>query len=879
MITQSEDLANQASVQTLTGQAPRRLQRERNALLVDISSATPSRAPRRSRASCVTTPERVPKIVTWRVPPPRARLRLHTGLVRSPSDASNTTRARRAMPPARRRRRQRAHHACCGRLAVRNTTPHDASTSLVPGHRRGHRAPSRHVAGTLCRVATRARPRVLERDRAAHEARRVRRHARRGAHGRGARLRRPARQARGGRVAAARGRADRRAHARRHERRASARARRPGRLRDARGPLGEPLAGRGRAVRHALATTWRSRSRPTSSRACCSSQVPPRRPVPAHLRRALAPPRLARLACEEHDRPQTLLPIVDCKVDFLETTAGPGAAAAQPARRGLRTGGHHAHRVRRRARAPARAARRCSAPTPRCARTTVHATLRSSRAAAGGAARASELNDVANSVSAGHVNSSIASAKRILVGDLNLRLLLTLYQANSFAILNHAHTHTRMEQMRSRARDRSTAWARATCRAPLRRRRGAGPTVSTHCITTMHAQAPVTPYNTHAGAGFDIGTSGGIGIRASSVTADKRCVAAAPHPLTPLNPPSTPSPPHPLTAGTTASCSWRRSRWTSGAELAATHYVPVSDTHYAAIPREAAACPTRHRRGCTPIWTTTPTRMERARSAARHRGPAHGRLAAVPAALALCRAAGARTSAEQAVRSARQTPSPHRPSTPTSAPPPVPRAQTRPCPSASATPTTPWRRGARLPGGRDVRRTWPSCASRSSPCVGDHLAAGLHLWPVAALPDLGPRRRRGAARASRARRTCSRTRSARPRARRGDRTCSTCSSRLTYDARRAAAARAARTHWAARRRAAQLDLHVRPAAWPSGASLDGNALGAGRVRRAHALQAAEGRRPSARRCARLAAAQCAEPASGGRPLRAPQPQTSTRGSR
>ena len=46
----------------------------------------------------------------------------------------------------------------------------------------------------------------------------------------------------------------------------------------------------------------------------------------------------------------------------------------------------------------------------------------------GGAARASELNDVANSVSAGHVNSSIASAKRILVGDLNLRLFCTLFQ-------------------------------------------------------------------------------------------------------------------------------------------------------------------------------------------------------------------------------------------------------------------------------------------------------------------------------------------------------------------------------------------------------------------------------------------------------------------
>ena len=35
---------------------------------------------------------------------------------------------------------------------------------------------------------------------------------------------------------------------------------------------------------------------------------------------------------------------------------------------------------------------------------------------------------MAGSLTAGHVNSSIACAKRILVGDLNLRLLCTLYQ-------------------------------------------------------------------------------------------------------------------------------------------------------------------------------------------------------------------------------------------------------------------------------------------------------------------------------------------------------------------------------------------------------------------------------------------------------------------
>ena len=67
-----------------------------------------------------------------------------------------------------------------------------------------------------------------------------------------------------------------------------------------------------------------------------------------------------------------------------------------------------------------------------------------------GAARASELNDVAASVTAGHVNSSIASAKRILVGDLNLRTWLTIFQAKPFASSNHAHAHIDADYSNSR---------------------------------------------------------------------------------------------------------------------------------------------------------------------------------------------------------------------------------------------------------------------------------------------------------------------------------------------------------------------------------------------------------------------------------------------
>ena len=52
-------------------------------------------------------------------------------------------------------------------------------------------------------------------------------------------------------------------------------------------------------------------------------EVAPRRPVPAPVRGGHARPRCPRPACEEHDRPQTLLPIVDCQVDFLARTRRP----------------------------------------------------------------------------------------------------------------------------------------------------------------------------------------------------------------------------------------------------------------------------------------------------------------------------------------------------------------------------------------------------------------------------------------------------------------------------------------------------------------------------------------------------------------------------
>ena len=113
----------------------------------------------------------------------------------------------------------------------------------------------------------------------------------------------------------------------------------------------------------------------------------------------------------------------------------------------------------------------------------------------GGAARASELNDVANSVSAGHVNSSIASAKRILVGDLNMRLFLTIFQvyrvgtsnvprsfettpwsgtygaANAFSCAHahaHAHAHARFPFNNTQVLALTSAPRAASASAPRR---------------------------------------------------------------------------------------------------------------------------------------------------------------------------------------------------------------------------------------------------------------------------------------------------------------------------------------------------------------------------------------------------------------------------
>ena len=191
-----------------------------------------------------------------------------------------------------------------------------------------------------------------------------------------------------------------------------------------------------------------------------------------HLCGVVTATEMAEPSCEEQDRPQSLLPIVDCKVDLLDDPDVPLAPLPHRRDAGLAT---VAIQLTVCGDAPVRLPELLDLFAREQREDGMRQTFEIVSLLCAGAARASELNDAATSVAAGSVNSSIASAKRILVGDLNTRLWCTVFQVYRVGTSNVPRSFE------------TTAWT------------GAYP------------------------AAFDIGTSGGIGIRASSVTADKRC--------------------------------------------------------------------------------------------------------------------------------------------------------------------------------------------------------------------------------------------------------------------------------------------------------------------------------------------------------------------
>jgi len=425
MITQSRTLANQASVATLTGQAPPGFNSERNALLLDISTRNAVKSAEALSGLVVTTPERVPKIVTWRSRNAEGRVRTHTGLVRSSSDASNTTVHAARTPPAR-LQEATGHTKVVWSLAIRNATPHDASTSLVPGITEGIRHLNAVATGKLqLRNNRHYTARVVERIK--QQTKRVACDGALDVTLTGiarsflvmrARLVVGESQLRAGRAIAE---GMQTAHETARE--------------ASRNTLVSDFESAAVTSETALGVATEPHATPSNNLALAleaNEQIrmlfksKSHRGDPCrHLCGVASATELAEAACEEHDRPQTLLPIVDCKVDYLDDPDVPLTPLPHRRDAGLAT---VAITLTVCGDSPVRLPELLDLFAREQREDQVRRTFEMVSLICGGAARASELNDVSSSVSAGHVNSSIASAKRILVGDLNLRLFCTLFQ-------------------------------------------------------------------------------------------------------------------------------------------------------------------------------------------------------------------------------------------------------------------------------------------------------------------------------------------------------------------------------------------------------------------------------------------------------------------
>ena len=536
MITQSKALANEASVQTLTGQAPEGFSRERNALLVDISSRNAVRSAEALSGLVVTAPERVPKLVTWRCRNSEGRFTAHTGIVRSSSDSSNTTIHAVKMPP-KGVQEESGHSVVLWSVAVRNSTPHDASTTLVASvvesisHH--HAVSSGKMSMRHKHYATRVLDTVKQRSqRCACDG------------SLDVALTGVARAVIVLRAKIVVGESQLRAGREIAERMAMAHQEACENSRGMSVSDFETLSITSEETLDGISEPFATPSNNISLALQVNEQVrilfksKSHRGDPCrHLCGVATPSELSEVSCEEHDRPQSLLPIVDCKVDFLDDPHAPFPHLPNRRDAFLRT---VAVQVTVCGDSPIRLPELLDLYARERREDGCKQTFELLSLLFGGAARASELNDVAASISAGHVNSSISSAKRILVGDLNLRLHCTLFQVYRVGTSNVPRTFE------------TTAWS--------------------GCY----------------GAGFDIGTSGGIGIRASSVTADKR------------------------NHGKILMAQAQVDEWCKAS--AKTHYIPINDEKYAAVPREVRGVPHQTFPGLHAYLDEYADGMERARA-------------------------------------------------------------------------------------------------------------------------------------------------------------------------------------------------------------------------------------------------------------------------
>ena len=510
LITQSKAAATTASMDTLHGQAPEDL--VPNKLLMRIASENAVKSAEAISSLVVTLPSRVPQIVTWRCRNYKNRIDCHVGLVRSTSDSTNTTLhvCRAFVPPPFAATAMRSgaakHTVCVWSLAIKNTTPKDAATSILPGITE---------STTHLQAIQNETIRFSSRHRKAAVFERIKSRAA-GAASDGALDTTLTGIARGfivlkakivvgaSQVIAGSSMAKTMADARRQA------AQRGGfspqneyescallsqeAMTDQRTP--EPYASPSNNLALGLQNNELLRdlmkNRSHKSEAC------------RHMCGVASAQELAEASVEEMDKPSSLLVITDVDVKMLEdptksettlpnrrdaclckaavtlTVAG-DSPVRLPDLMQMFCADHVAQRGDHRAR---------------------HGLfLQTMALGLAGAARASELNDRIASITASHVNSSIASAKRVLVGDRNQWAFLTLHQV------------FRVGQSNVPRSFETTPWS-GVYGSPMQKEH------------TVHITLSITPRLITTGAGFDIGTSGGIGIRCSADTADKRCVHA-----------------------------------------------------------------------------------------------------------------------------------------------------------------------------------------------------------------------------------------------------------------------------------------------------------------------------------------------------------------
>ena len=470
LISQSKMAATDAAVKTLETQGTGISE---NALLVDIGARNAVRSSEALSSLVVVSENRTPKTVAWRARNADGRLVLHTGMVRSSEDAAHT--ALHVVVVSKVQCRE-AHTVALQSTSYRRTTPVDDESTLIPGavestvhlnslqhstssarsrhhlqktydfvkNKSSKRASEGSVDTTLtgiCRgfIVLRAKLPVTLSQSACGEM--VAR-----------RLEEAKMAAQGESIAREQSLSEN----------ATLLLERP---LDAPEPLLTPSSalGLGMQVNEELRGLFKGKTRGSACRHTCG-------PVSANE---------TVEGVDLFDQPQALLTVVDTSLEFFESPLAQGGVLPNQKDASLRTVGITLTVC---GDTPTRAVdlvdALCDVSVAAMAKHDAADALRAFVEAMAlthaSASRASELNDIATAVCAGHVNSSVASAKRILIGDLNTRLYLTLWQVWRVGLSNVPRSFS------------------------------------------------TTPWSGTYGVGFDLGTSGGIGLKASSLTADQR---------------------------------------------------------------------------------------------------------------------------------------------------------------------------------------------------------------------------------------------------------------------------------------------------------------------------------------------------------------------